>query len=62
MKCALCENKTTWSSSFGTSFYLVCGECFNKLREKEDAVMVLEKIIEIGEKIEKLLTDSENVL
>lgn len=62
MKCAICENKTTWSSSFGKPSYLVCGKCFNKLREKKDAVMVLEEIVEIGEKIEKLLTDSEDVL
>lgn len=60
MKCAICKNKTTWSSSFGKSSYLVCGKCFNKLREKKDAVIVLEEIIEIGEKIEKLSEEEKN--
>lgn len=55
MKCAICKNKTTWNTSFGRSTYLVCGDCFAKMRENRNAVEVLNEIIKVGEKIEKTL-------
>lgn len=55
MKCAICKNKTTWNTSFGRSAYLVCGDCFAKMRENRNPVEVLDEIIKIGEKIEKTL-------
>ena len=55
MKCAICKNKTTWNTSFGRSAYLVCGDCFAKMRKNRNAVEVLDEIIKIGEKIEKTL-------
>lgn len=57
MKCAICKNKTTWNTSFGRSTYLVCSDCFAKMRENRDAVEVLDEIIKIGREIEKTLDE-----
>lgn len=54
MKCAICKNKTTWSSSFGKSSYVVCGKCFNKLREKKMLLQCQKKL----QKLEKKLKNS----
>jgi hypothetical protein len=31
MKCAICNEKTTWDSSYGYEKFIVCPKCFNRL-------------------------------
>lgn len=34
MKCAICENKTTWDESFGGVKFIICPRCYKKLNPK----------------------------
>lgn len=31
MKCAICENNTTWNESFGGEKFIICPHCYKKL-------------------------------
>ena len=66
MKCAICEKKTTWDTSYGLPTFLVCHACYKKLRKTGSALEVIDEIGDIGFKIaeikEKVLTNTRNVV
>ena len=47
MKCAICENKTTWDESYGRETFIVCPKCYEKLRKKY-GLKTLSIILTIG--------------
>lgn len=54
MKCAICSKKTNWDSSYGRPTFIVCGCCFEKLKEEmKDDMAVLGVILTIGRIKEK---------
>jgi len=50
MKCAICNNKTTWDESYGRENFLVCPKCFYKLKKAthQDNFNIFNFIIEVG--------------
>lgn len=41
MKCAICNKKTDWDSSYGYEEFIVCPHCFEKLRAVDGDVLDL---------------------
>ena len=49
LKCAICNCKTTDSTSYGRYIFNVCSKCYNKLsRAVNDKYIALDLILEIG--------------
>lgn len=57
MKCAECGKKTTWDESFGGENYIICPECFQRIKEEnktnafETLKIIFQKSIDKSKKV-----------
>lgn len=66
MECGICGNKTSYDTSYGMREFVICRNCYRKLRKKESCLAILDQLNEIGDRIrvikEKALTDNPKVI
>ena len=47
MKCAICNKKTDWDSSYGDINFIICPKCYRKLNPNQD-IKIHYALIKIG--------------
>lgn len=57
MKCAICNKKTKWDTSYGNEDYIICPACFKILSNNytaiDEAFMFIFKVAHIKKQVKK---------